>query len=145
MGEAKRNFIKGRMNKTVDERLVPDGEYIDALNIRLGSTEASEVGSVENAKGNTQITTLEYNGSPLSANAKCIGALDDSANETVYWFVHDPANVDMIVSYNTALDLLKYHVISIQVLNFNPDYLITGVDKIDDLLFFTDNYNPRGS
>ena len=142
MGEAKRNFIKGRMNKTVDERLVPDGEYIDALNIRLGSTEASEVGSVENAKGNTQITTLEYNGFPLSANAKCIGALDDSANETVYWFVHDPANVDMIVSYNTALDLLKYHVISIQVLNFNPDYLITGVDKIDDLLFFTDNYNP---
>lgn len=142
MGEAKRNFIKGRMNKTVDERLVPDGEYIDALNIRLGSTEASEVGSVENAKGNTQITTLEYNGSPLSANAKCIGALDDSANETVYWFVHDPANVDMIVSYNTALDLLKYHVISIEVLNFNPDYLITGVDKIDDLLFFTDNYNP---
>lgn len=142
MGEAKRNFIKGRMNKTVDERLVPDGEYIDALNIRLGSTEASEVGSVENAKGNTQITTLEYDGSPLSANAKCIGALDDSANETVYWFVHDPANVDMIVSYNTALDLLKYHVISVQVLNFNPDYLITGVDKIDDLLFFTDNYNP---
>ena len=142
MGEAKRNFIKGRMNKTVDERLVPDGEYIDALNIRLGSTEASEVGSVENAKGNTQITTLEYNGSPLSPNARCIGALDDSANETVYWFVHDPANVDMIVSYNTALDLLKYHVISIQVLNFNPDYLITGVDKIDDLLFFTDNYNP---
>ena len=142
MGEAKRNFIKGRMNKTVDERLVPDGEYIDALNIRLGSTEASEVGSVENAKGNTQITTLEYNGSPLSANAKCIGALDDSANETVYWFVHDPANVDMIVSYNTALDLLKYHVISVEVLNFNPEYLITGVDKIDNLLFFTDNYNP---
>ena len=29
-------------------------------------------------------------------------------------------------------------------LNFNSQYLITGVDKIDDLLFFTDNYNqPR--
>lgn len=142
MGEVRRNFIKGRMNKTVDERLVPDGEYIDALNVRLGSTEASEVGSVENAKGNTQITTLEYDGSPLTANARCIGALDDAANETLYWFVHDPNNVDMIVSYNTALDLLKYHVISVQVLNFNPEYLITGVDKVDDLLFFTDNYNP---
>jgi hypothetical protein len=29
-------------------------------------------------------------------------------------------------------------------LNFNPQYLITGVNKIEDLLFFTDNYNaPR--
>ena len=55
-----RNFIAGRMNKTLDERLIPDGEYIDALNIRLGSTEASEIGAVENSKGNTKLTTLTY-------------------------------------------------------------------------------------
>ena len=34
MAKIQKNFIKGRMNKSVDERLVPQGEYIDALNVR---------------------------------------------------------------------------------------------------------------
>ena len=58
MANTQRNFITGRMNKSVDERLVPNGEYIDALNVRLGSTEESEIGSVENSKGNEQLTQL---------------------------------------------------------------------------------------
>jgi len=162
MANLVRNFIKGRMNKSVDERLVPDGEYIDALNIRMGSTEDSEIGAVENTKGNTQLTTLVYpdTGDALSDDATCIGSYADGAEETIYWFVHDPSftavgatgKLDMIVSYNMRSDLLTYHVVSIDdptdptdtrtTLNFNPQYLITGVDLVDDLLFFTDDYNP---
>ena len=56
MARIQRNFVRGRMNKSLDERLLPNGEYIDALNVRLGSTEESEVGSVEKAKGNNQLT-----------------------------------------------------------------------------------------
>lgn len=159
MANVTRNFIAGRMNKIVDERLLPDGEYIDAMNVRMGSTEKSEVGVISNTKGNTPLTTLAYiNGTQLSVNARCIGALDDSANETMYWFVHDPnfsvgatGKLDMILSYNMAANILRYHIISIDsgdgvstTLNFNPSYLITGVDIVQDLLFFTDNYNqPR--
>ena len=73
MANMKRHFIAGKMNKSVDERLLPNGEYVDALNVRLGSTEASEIGSVENSKGNTRLTTLEFDGTALSNNAKCIG------------------------------------------------------------------------
>jgi hypothetical protein len=121
MANTIRNFIAGRMNKVVDERLVPDGEYIDALNIRLGSTEASEVGSVENSKGNDRLTTLEYiDGTPLSDKATCIGAYADGEQETMYWFIHDgffpvgnAKKLDLIVSYNTATLTLTYHVISI--------------------------------
>jgi len=146
------------MNKSVDERLVPDGEYIDALNIRMGSTEDSEIGAVENTKGNTQLTTLVYppTGTALSANATCLGAYSDGANETMYWFVHDPSftegatgKLDLIVSYNMRSNLLTYHVVSIQrgsttdtTLNFDPQYLITGVNLVDNLLFFTDDLNP---
>ena len=141
------NFIAGRMNKSVDERLLPPGEYIDAINVRLGSTESTEMGAVENSKGNTKLTTLEYGGAALSSDAVCIGAFDDSQAETMYWFVHDPANpildgiVDMVVSYNVNTNLLNYHVITLNTLAFNPKYLITGVDKIEDLLFFTDGLN----
>ena len=143
------NFIKGKMNKSVDERLVPPGQYIDGQNIRLGSTETTEIGAVENSKGNTQVSFLLYSNQPLSVNAKCIGAFADGINQTMYWFVHDPQNgsspsgkVDLIVSYNASNNAVKYLVLSETVLNFQLDYLITGVDLIDDLLFFTDNINP---
>lgn len=145
------------MNKVVDERLLPEGEYIDAMNVRMGDTENSEIGVIENAKGNVLLAELKYiDGTPLSTSAKCIGAIEDSANETIYWFVHDENfpigldvyNLDMIVSFNVTKNILTYHVISINastnlpVLNFNPNYLITGVNIIEDLLFFTDNWNP---
>lgn len=157
MANITRNFIAGRMNKVVDERLIPDGEYIDALNVRMGSTENSEIGVIENTKGNTKLTTLKYiNGTALSTSARCIGTITDSSKETVYWFIHDSnfgvgatGKLDMIVSFNVYNNILTYHVISINdgggdntTLNFNPGYLITGVNIIDNLLFFTDDYNP---
>ena len=159
MANIQRNFVAGRMNKSLDERLIPNGEYIDALNVRLGSTEESEIGAVENAKGNVQVTRLQYiDGTALSSSARCIGVFEDGANETIYWFVHDPAftvgatgKLDLIVSYNVITGSLIYHVLSINAgdntnttLNFNPNFLITGVNKIDNLLLFTDNLNaPR--
>ena len=133
-----KNFVGSKMNKSLDERLIRPGEYTDALNIRISSDEDGEAGSVENAKGNTLLVSLEYNGSPLT-NAKCIGAYEDGANETIYWFVTSN-EADMICSYNTDTRVLIYHVVSETVLNFSS--YITGIDLIDDLLFFTDNVNP---
>lgn len=135
-------FTAGRMNKSVDERLLPEGEYIDALNIRIGSTELSSVGAIENALGNERLTTIQFNSIPLSNDAECIGAYEDGANETIYWFVTDPGVVDMVLSYNVGTQTLKYHVVSTSVLNFNKQYRINGVNLINDLLFWTDNYNP---
>ena len=162
MANLKRHFISGRMNKSVDERLVPNGEYVDAMNVRLGSTEESEIGSVESSKGNELLTAInlgtysdiQYD---LSANARCIGAFEDGANETIYWFIHDnnasdtgTNKADLIVSYNTNVKSAEYHVISFKndddptntTLNFNPSYLISNVNKVGNFLFFTDNYNP---
>ena len=158
MANITRSFIKGKMNKSVDERILPDGEYINAVNVRMGSTENSEIGVIENTKGNVSLTKLAYNGVDLSSSARTIGAFQDGANETIYWFVHDenfatsPTNkIDLIVSYDTKSEIINYHLVSMSdggslntTLNFNPKYLITGVDKVNDLLFFTDNYNaPR--
>ena len=143
------NFVAGRMNKSIDERLLPKGEYIDAMNVRLGSTEATEIGAVENSRGNEQLTTLQYNGVNLSSAAVCIGAYEDGVRETIYWFVHDGSNtqapggvVDLVVSYNTTNQIVNYHVITTELLSFDPLYLITGVDLIEDLLFWTDDKNP---
>lgn len=147
MANLSRNFIEGRMNKSLDERVIPNGEYIDALNIRMGSTELSEVGVIENAKGNTQLTQIIYNGVPLSDQAITIGTYADSARETIYWFIcdnnwNDEGGIDLIVSYNVMSNNFTFHVVSLSVLQFDPQFPMLSIDMIDDLLFFTDNYNP---
>ena len=143
------NFNKGRMNKSIDERLLPPGEYIDAMNVRVGATETTEIGAVENSKGNEQMTTITWNNVAFSSAATCIGSLADGIHETIYWFVHDPSNaavgggrLDAIISYNTQTTGVTMHVVSTSVLNFNLSYLITGVDLIEGMLFFTDDFNP---
>ena len=157
MANLQRNFVLGRMNKDVDQRLIRNGEYIDAVNIRIGSDENnSEIGAVSNVKGNTKLTTLRFQDVNVTAQARCVGAYEDGESETIYWFVHDSnftssntGKLDMIVSFNTNTSALTYHVVSVDdgggantTLNFNEQYLITGVDLIGDMLFFTDNLNP---
>ena len=55
MPKLKHNFVQGKMNKDLDERLVPNGQYRDALNIQVSTSEGSDVGAVENILGNTLI------------------------------------------------------------------------------------------
>lgn len=158
MAKVTRNFTGGKMNKDVDARLVPNGQYIDALNLHNGSTEHGDIGVMVSALGNSPLTQLKYvNGhTELSEDAVTIGAIADSARETIYWFVHDPSfpayltgKLDLIVSFNTRTQTLVYHIVSIDdgdgentTLNFNPSYLINAINLVDNLIFFSDNYNP---
>ena len=48
MREMKRNFASGKMNKDLDERIVPAGQYRDAMNIQVSTTEGSDVGTMQN-------------------------------------------------------------------------------------------------
>ena len=46
MPEIKNTFLQGKMNKDLDERLVPNGQYRDAWNIEVSTSEGSDVGAV---------------------------------------------------------------------------------------------------
>ena len=35
MPEIKHNFTAGKMNKDLDERLIPNGQYFDEMNIQV--------------------------------------------------------------------------------------------------------------
>ena len=78
------SFIKGKMNKDLDPRIIPVGEYLDAENIMVGQSETSDVGSVEALKDNLKLTsgtvaTEDY--------GYVIGYCLDSENDKVYYFV----------------------------------------------------------
>ena len=82
MPEIKRTFNVGKMNRDLDDRIVPPGEYREALNINIGQSEGSDVGAVENLLGNELVASAG-----LSGNPKCIGSLGDEANEKIYYFI----------------------------------------------------------
>jgi len=84
----------------------------------------------------------------------CIGSYEDKPKNRVYYYVNDKVNnYDCILEYDLMLDSVKTIYqdgrpsssgnIS-TVLNFREDQLITGINKIDDILYWTDNFNrPR--
>ncbi len=86
MPELKNLFIKGKMNKDLDERLVPQGEYRDALNVSVSYSEGSDVGALQNILGNTE----RSGGLTFPSDASCIGTVRDTENDKIYWFGTSP-------------------------------------------------------
>ena len=56
MPEVSNSFQAGKMNKDADERLVSPGEYREALNIEVTTSEGSNVGTAQTVLGNVRIT-----------------------------------------------------------------------------------------
>ena len=46
MAEIKNLFVKSKMNKDLDARLLTNGEYRDAQNISVSKSEGADVGAV---------------------------------------------------------------------------------------------------
>lgn len=88
MPEIKHSFISGKMNKDLDERIVPNGEYRNALNVQVSTSEGGDVGTVQNVLGNSIIAGQ----SNISDAAVCIATIADEKNDKIYWFVSDGGN-----------------------------------------------------
>ena len=99
MPEIKKQFTKGKMNKDVDERLVPNGEYRDAMNIQVATSEDSDVATAQNILGNKKIPILtKFGGFDFDNNSVVVGAVADEKVDTLYWLVWSTTQ-DVIVSF----------------------------------------------
>jgi hypothetical protein len=153
------NFLKGKMNKDLDERIVPKGEYREAQNILITQSEGSDVGAIENILGNA-LSRADFSPSLSNQGIETIGHYADVLNKRIFWFVTNftgDTNDIRTMSRASATDICMVLMIDLDnddsnittlvsgnFLNFSKNHLITGVNLIDDLLFWTDNYNqPR--
>ncbi len=59
MPEVKNTFLKSKMNKDLDARILPNGEYRDAQNVNVSKSEGEDVGSLENVLSNIQISDIK--------------------------------------------------------------------------------------
>ena len=100
MPEIKNTFLKSKMNKDLDDRLVPNGEYRDAINLQISRSEGSDVGEFENIRGMDMVASLltGYDNGLIAPNlelgytAKVIGSFSDDTNNTLYFMStsHNP-------------------------------------------------------
>ena len=163
MAEIKNTFLKSKMNKDLDDRLLPNGEYRDAQNISVGKSEDADVGALENIIGNASVTP----NLPYGSDFEIIGYYSDPVNDRIITFVTnytDPytngeptyisdankATPTPSPLYNSHICVFNQNtqdyniVVSGEFLNFSTTDKVLGISLIEELLFFTDNRNqPR--
>jgi len=93
MPEIKNTFLKSKMNKDLDDRLIPNGEYRNAENLQISRSEGSSVGEFENIPGNDLVLngylktgSAWHNGVVQSYAGTVIGQHTDEANGNIFIF-----------------------------------------------------------
>jgi len=83
MPEIKNTFLKSRMNKDTEARILPQGEYRDAQNASVSASEDASVGSLENIRGNKLLTSFGL----TDFNIEIIGQYADVVNNRIFFFL----------------------------------------------------------
>jgi len=169
MAEVRNVFVKSKMNKDLDERLLPPGEYRDGRNISVNKSEGPDEGVVENIIGNNLYSNFNF-----GAGVEIIGTYVDTDRDRIFIFATNhsdgsPTQLDARAVGNVAsgsgrqIQSAKCIIAYIEgptasngnvpkfdklvegaFLNFSKTHPMLGIDMIEDLLFFTDNRNqPR--
>jgi len=143
------------MNKDLDARIVPPGEYRDAVNIAVSKSEGADVGALENVLGNELISDFGLN--TLHPDAECIGMYGDKTNNRIFLFLTDFTDNSEDLLSNKAFsgsfcgiylfDFEQQNFVKLvegSWLNFSKTSPVFGISLVEDILFWTDNRNqPR--
>ena len=146
MPELKHHFRAGKMNKDLDERLVPNGEYRDAQNIEISTSEGDDVGTIQNVRGTTRIKGKVYNSNTKAitsnwdtlsfglTNAICVGSKLNNENDRIYWFIKAD-EADCIAEYDDIKGIISPVLVDTNnILKFKTTTYITGVNVVDGML-----------
>jgi len=152
MGNVQNTFIKSKMNKDLDDRLLSKGEYRNAENVSVSRSESADVGALENVLGNLNINTFTS-----EPGVVAIGSYMDESTDIIYVFLTNYSDTSSDSLSNTApksayCSICMYNVNSStsqtlvkgSFLNFSTTHNMYGINVIEELLFWTDNRNqPR--
>ena len=119
MPQITNTFLKSKMNKDLDSRLIPNGEYRDAQNIGVSKSEGSDVGAIENIRGNLSVTNFGLTDTGL----EIIGLYPDVSNNRLFCFITNYSDTS-----SSRLDNHSYNFIGakcyITVYNINSNLKI---------------------
>ena len=103
MAQSKRTFQTGLMNKDTDDRILPAGQYRDALNVSIDFSEGSDVGALENLKGNELLgiqagAEADYLNPLINVGVTVVGSCVDEENNKIYYLITGSAT-DGVLEY----------------------------------------------
>ena len=150
-------FIKSKMNKDTDSRILPSGEYRDAQNVSISKSEGADVGALENIRGNRALVDIHSLVGATIKNLEIIGHYMDIENDRIYMMLtnYNDTSSDRLSNFapsNSSHYIYRYDLLtgaSTQLvagnfLNFSKTHNIYGINLIEELLFWTDDRNqPR--
>ena len=117
MPEIKHTFAGGKMNKDMDERVVLNGQYRDALNIQIATSSGSNVGSAQNIPGNTKRDTTATGGTITLNNATCVGTVSNDSTSKIYSLISSRVvggiHKDYILEFDTKTNRSRYVFVDI--------------------------------
>lgn len=148
MGNLRRTFVSGKMQKDFDERLSEDGSYRHAENILILESEGSDAGAIQNSLSNKKLTNLN-----LGANPITLGTGSDESNKKLYWAVKSDSGcyfIEYDVVNEVAVKVLEdTRTAPNRVLDWNENFLITAMSKLvnadsskDLMIINDDNLQP---
>ena len=123
------------MNKDLDERLMPEGEYRDASNIQISISDSTNVGTVQNILGNTVISSISGD------DLECIGSVTDPSNDKIYWFIRG-TTFQAIAEYDIVNELVSPILVDLRatsLIGFPSAGKITAIQLLETNLTWTDN------
>ena len=132
MAESKRTFQSAKMDKDIDDRLLPPGTYRDALNVSVEFSEDGNVGALENLKGNIELSgqTADWLDSSVNIGLKVIAAKPHPEENKIYYFIAG-SKTDAVVEYDFDTNTVNPIVLdSTEPIDIIEDIEFTFADAI---------------
>jgi hypothetical protein len=128
MSEIKHTFQAGKMNKDLDDRLVPQGEYRDALNIEVRTSDGGDIGTVQNVAGNIPISTILPTEGWNGEQSRFIGSIANDRDNSAFMFVASPQVTDVFDA--SKVDKIKLYKDMIIKYDSNADWPANALNSV---------------
>ena len=84
-----KDFHLGKMNKDMDERVVLLGEYRDAMNLQVQTSDGSNMGAAQTLMGNVLMSQ-----DLVPPGSTCVGSIASNKEDKIYYLVAGPEPLD---------------------------------------------------
>jgi hypothetical protein len=148
----------GGINTDDDVRFITDGDYRSSKYARTGSAEDQNMGALESMPGNILIDNPDYpdgvntvigSAKWIENNSIIYFVFNDQNNHSIWTYKLDTREIKKVISNLTItiplpppLDPITIETYAGEALNFQVKNKIYHANVIDNILYWTDGYNP---
>lgn len=126
-----KKLLTGKMNSDDSNQKLPEGDYRDALNVRIMDSTTGEGGAISVIKGTAKVADRGF-------GDICIGTVEDNATQSIIEFYFNPGKHSIWQYFTSTKESKK--LIEWSGLNFQKDKIINA-SVIDNYVVWTDGVN----